>query len=269
MGVGPPDSREPKVAIVIDHRRSQVPHFPLYVSELHPNSRKRPGMKFRSSTRWFSEELSTRKVRQIPFIDKSGKFSTSTLYFWRSYPEQVFLSVTATIYSRILTLLQKRFGRVSRRIRDSLVKISTVYAINKDDYVIDRFLGMARPGTPVKSISNFAHYCAIQLDDDKRFVYSQALRRADWLKFQAHGPGDKSSKYMCHRTHLENLLDWSDEQNTNLGLYDSEKLVNFWESCIPVVRFERASHSVTPSLGTPPIESELLTVDDFFEDDLW
>jgi len=227
-------------------------------------------MEFRSSTRWFSEELSVRKVRQIPFISKSGKFSASTLYFWRSYPEQVFLSVVSTVYSRILAILHKRFKRVSRRLRDSIVKVSTVYTINKDDYIIDRFLGMARPGTPMKHVSNFAHYCAIQLDDDKQFVYSQALRRADWLKFQAHGPGDKSSKYMCHSTHLRNLLGGLNEQ-PNLGKYDSEKLVCFWESHRPCSSLDGASHqgSMSPGLDLPSFGSELLTVDDFFEDDMW
>jgi hypothetical protein len=228
-------------------------------------------MKFRSSTRWFSQDLSFRKVFQIPFISRSGKFSVNTLYFWRAYPEQVFMSIVSTIFCRILAILRKRFKRVNRRLSDAIIKVATVYAINKDDYIIDRFLGMARPGTPKKLISNFAHFCAIQLDDDKRFVYSQALRRADWLKFQAHGPGDKSSKHMCHSTHLRNLLDGSDGQPSNLGRYDKLKLMNFWESDRPVVSFDDEAHSLVTleSSGSYRGQSELLTVDDFFEDDLW
>lgn len=120
--------------------------------------------------------------------------------------------MVSTVYSRILKILIKRFKYVSRRIRDATIKVATIYIINKDDYVIDRFLGLSRPGTPTKSISNFAHFCAVQLDEDKRFVYSQALSRANWLKLQARGPGDKSIKHMCHSTHLGNLLNGLDEQ---------------------------------------------------------
>jgi len=172
-------------------------------------------MLYRSSTRWFPQSSSVRRVIPVPFVSKSGKFSVNTLYLWRAYPEQVIMSVISTVYSRILAILTSRFERVGRSLRDACIKVATVYTINKDDYVIDRFLGISRKGIPIKSIRNFAHYCAIQLDDDKRFVYSQALRRADWLKFQVNRPGDKSSKYMCHSSHLRNLLDGKDEQRVN------------------------------------------------------
>lgn len=172
-------------------------------------------MEFRTSTRWFSQDSSVRRVFAIPFVSKSGKLTVNTLYYWRAYPEQVYLSMVSTIYSRMLKILIKRYKRVSRRHRDACIKVAAAYAINKDDYIVDRFLGMSHRGTPIGSISNFAHYCAIQLDDDKRFVYSQALRRADWLKFQVSRPGDKSSKHMCHSTHLRGLLDGLDEQLIN------------------------------------------------------
>jgi len=203
----------------------------MYVRDLHPHPAKWPGMEYRSSLRWFKEDLPSREVFQIPFVSKSGKFSANTLYFWRAFPEQVFMSMTSTVYQRILKMLLKRFGHVNRRYRDAIIKVSTVYVIMKNDYIIDRFLGMARKGTPIKAISNFAHYCAIQLDDDKRFVYSQALRRADWLKFQAFGPGDKSSKYRCHSTHLRNLLDGRDEPTDNkLRHLEFKKSMDFWSS---------------------------------------
>jgi hypothetical protein len=170
-------------------------------------------MEFRTSTRWFSCESSVRRVHAIPFVSKSGKLSINTLYFWRAYPEQVLFSMISTIYQRILKILIKRFDYVSRRLRDACIKVSTIYAITKDDYIIDRFLGISKKWIPIKLISNLAHYFAFQLDDDKRFVYSQALKRADWLKYQVSRLGDKSSKHMCHQTHLRNLLDESEEQS--------------------------------------------------------
>jgi len=256
--------------VLVNSVPSSEPYKIPYVSELHPHPRKRPGMEFRTSTRWFSQELSVRKVFQIPFISRSGKISVNTLFFWRSYPEQVYMSVVATVYRRILAILLKRFKIVGRRLRDACIKVSAVYVINKDDYIIDRFLGMSRPGTPIKHIGNFAHYCAIQLDDDKRFVYSQALRRADWLKFQAHGPGDKSSKHMCHRTHLRGLLDGLDGQ-AFLRRFDREKLINFWISERPPKQFRDLAHTRSNSWCSEQslFQSEPLTVEDFLRDDLW
>jgi len=224
------EPRSSQTTTVIDNSGLGAPFFPLYVRDLNPHPAKWPGMEFRSSTRWFSETSSKREVFQVPFVSKSGKFSASTLYFWRAYPEQVFMSVLSTVYQRILKIMLKRFSHVNRRYRDACIKVSAVYMILKNDYIIDRFLGMARPGTPIKVVSNFAHYCAIQLDEDERFVYSQALHRANWLKFQAHGPGDKSSKHRCHRTHLRNLLDGLDEPNL-IGKYEGfKKSVDFWKS---------------------------------------
>jgi len=225
-------------------------------------------MKFKTSLRWFSEHLSKREVFQIPFVSRSGKLSINTLYFWRAYPEQVFISVLSTVHSRILAIMHKRFSmRVSRRLRDAIIKVAAVYTINKDDYIIDRFLGMARPGTPIKYISNFAHFCAFQLDEDKRFVYSQALARANWLKYQAKGPGDKSRKQMCHPTHLRNLLDGLDEQFIRSGPSIFKKYTNFWKTDRPVV--PPLSHSLNVSLGGDGMLSEPLDINDSLSDGSW
>lgn len=223
-------------------------------------------MEYRTSTRWFHEDLSFRKVFAIPFVSKSGKLSINTLYFWRAYPEQVLLSMISTVYSRILKILIKRFDYVGRRLRDACIKVSAVYMINKDDYVIDRFLGMARKGTPIKHVSNFAHYCAIQLDEDKRFVYSQALYRADWLKFQVSRPGDKSSKHLCHPTHLRGILsEVQDKQPKEHGQLFS-KFCNFFTT-ERGVSYEERAHSLGSLEFSSFISEPLYDIDGFSEDD--
>jgi hypothetical protein len=253
--------------VIIDHRESDTPHFPMYVRSVHPNHGICPGMEYRSSLRWFPVDSSKRSVYQIPFISKSGKFSASTLCFWRAYPEQVIMSIISTVYQRLLKILLKRFTYVDRGYRDCLIKISAIYTINKNDFVLDRFLGMARKGTPKRSVRNFVHYCAIQLDDDKRFVYSQALRRADWLKFQAKGPGDKSSKHCCHQTHLTNLGAFED---THYSLYSSfHNLTRFWESEHFSITFGSAAHLLGDLELEPFVTENTQAVNDFLRDDLW
>jgi len=203
----------------------------------------------------------------VPFVSKSGKLSANTLYLWRAYPEQVFLSMVSTVYSRILKILIKRFKYVSRRLRDACIKVSTVYMINKDDFIIDRFLGMARKGTPIKAISNFAHFCAIQLDDDKRFVYSQALTRADWLKFQVSRPGDKSSKHMCHSSHLKSLLGDRFGQNIS-SAWLREKSCDFFTTERAGLDEEEA-HSLGSSEFSSLLSEPQHSYDGFSEDDYW
>jgi hypothetical protein len=84
------------------------------------------------------------------------------------------------------------------------MKISITYTITKDNWIIDRFLAIQKNN--VKAANHFAHFCVFHLDEDKRFVYSQAWQQAHWLKFQAFGPSDKSSKRVSEGTHLRNLF---------------------------------------------------------------
>jgi len=183
-----------------------VPYVFPFVNELHPNPAIRPGMEYRSSLSWFNKELSLRKFRAIPFVSKSGKFSLHTLCVWKSYPEQVLLSLISTVYSRILKILVKRFKIVSKRVMNIAFKTSIIYTITRDNWIIDRFLGMARHGgTPIKKIESFIHFCVYELDANKRFVYSQAYFQANWLKFQVFRPCDKSNKEVRVGTHLRNL----------------------------------------------------------------
>jgi hypothetical protein len=178
--------------------------FP-FVKELNPNPVNRPGMDYRSSLSWFNPELSVRKYRAIPFVSQSGKLSIHTLCVWKSYPEQVIMSLVSTIYSRISKILRKRNHKVGRRLLNSAFKCSIVYAITRNNWLIDRFLGMSLR-TPIKKVEAFIHYCVCALDENKRFVYSQAYSQANWLKFQVFRPCDKSRKEVWSGSHLRNLF---------------------------------------------------------------
>jgi hypothetical protein len=193
--------------------------------DLHPTFQQRPGMQYRTSTRWFDSGSSVRKTHHIPYVSISGKFSIHTLYIWKAFPEQVLFSMISTVYSRLLRISLKRNIKLTRRHRNDLVKVATVYTITKDDWVIDRFLGICKES--VKKATGFVHFCVFNLDDDKRFVYSQAWQHAHWLKFQAYGPSDKSSKRINGGTHLRNFCEASDLYMWKTVSF--KELVNFWE----------------------------------------
>jgi hypothetical protein len=179
--------------------------FP-FVKSLHPTPIQFPGMEFRTSLGWFDASCSRKKFQSIPFISFSGKFSIHTLGVWKAYPQQVIFSLISTVYFRLLRILRKRFGfRLGRRIMNAAFKIAVVYTITRDNWIIDRFLGMARKGTPIKVVENHIHFCVSELDENKRFVYSQAYYQANWLKFQVFRPRDKSSDKVEIGSHLRNL----------------------------------------------------------------
>lgn len=163
-------------------------------------------MECRSSISWFDPSSSQRKYRSVPFVSRSGKFSLHTLCVWRCYPEQLLASLSSTVYSRLLSVLRKRFGFALRsRLMNCAFKTAVTYTLTRHNWIIDRFLGMSRKGVPIKHIENHVHFCVSELDENKRFVYSQAYFQANWLKFQVFRPRDKSRDESRVGTHLRNL----------------------------------------------------------------
>jgi len=163
-------------------------------------------MEYRSSVGWFETSSSQKKFRAVPFVSKSGKFSIHTLYVWKCYPEQLIFSLVSTVYFRLLRILRKRFGLgLHRRLMNCAFKVATMYSVSRHNWIIDRFLGMSRKGTSIRAIENHVHYCICELDENKRFVYSQAYFQANWLKFQVFRPRDKSRDGAYIGSHLRNL----------------------------------------------------------------
>jgi hypothetical protein len=256
--VSPPKVRgEPKYTRIISTCESAEPHKVGFIRDKHPSPHKWPGMEYRSSLSWFDNETSVRKFHSIPFVSKSGKFSIHTLYLWKAYPEQVIFSLVSTVYRRLLSIHWKRFSYANRRDLNNLLKISVLYVLTRDNWVIDRFLGMDRKGQTKKSITNFIHFFVSQLDEDKRFVYSQAYKQANWLKFQVKRPSDKSRDISNCGAHLRNnFKDVHNASNKDASMA-FQISVDLWRVHRCLSMSQEESHYSMSSLVSPEDLSEL------------
>jgi len=222
-----------------------TPHSISFVKTLHPVVR--PGVECRSSVGWFDSSLSRRRFQAVPFVCKSGKLSLHTLFVWKAYPEQVIFSLISTVYFRLLSILRKRFGfNLRSRLMNCAFKISIAYVLTRHNWLIDRFLGMSRKGSSIKTIEKHVHFCVCELDENKRFVYSQAYFQANWLKFQVFRPRDKSSEKVRIGTHLKNLgfEDRSLLDDNDRIAYAFNRLSNLWEVDAYLPSYAGAHHSV-------------------------
>jgi hypothetical protein len=247
--------------------------FPI-VKELNPNPANRPGMEFRSSLSWFCPEISVRKYRNVPFITKSGKLSAHTLCVWRCYSEQLIMSLISTVNSRLLQILKKRFkSKLSRRWMNVSFKTSIVYILTRDNWVIDRFLGMAHPRgkASIKLAENHITYCVCELDENKRFVYSQAYFQANWLKFQVFRPRDKSSEKVNVGSHLRSLgiLDVA-QLDDNIKISNTFQIsYNLWDMDVTFrsnsgAHYSRSLESLSVASETPYFDRD---PEDFLSED--
>jgi hypothetical protein len=172
------------------------------------------------------------------------------LYMWKCFPEQVLFSLISTVFKRILKILRKR-KCVTKRTSNAAFKVSSVYVITRTD-ILDRFLGMCRKGTPIKVVESFVCKCVYELDENKRFVYSQAFYNANWLKSLVHRPRDKSRNLVDCGSHLRNLgfLDMARRYDDEKASHAFQRSSNLWEVCKPSGKFTyiqpfRASGSVS------------------------
>jgi len=151
-------------------------------------------MNIRSSCRWFRGSGSKRAPYPVPFVTLSGKFSLSTLCFWNAYPEQIFASLSSTVYSRLTRIVGRRHGfKYMRKCRDLLIKVSSLYTIMHNDWIIDRFLGILRSRSH-RNAYKLLTVLVGTLGENKRFVYDQACLQASWLEYRARRVRDKPSK---------------------------------------------------------------------------
>jgi len=233
-------------------------------------------MEFRSSLSWFNPQLSLKKFRAIPFVGKSGKFSIHTLCVWKSYPEQVIFSLISTVHRRVLKILMKRHVTVSKRLLNACFKMSILYCITRNNWIIDRFLGMTRAkrGAPIKKVESLIHVCVCALDANKRFVYSQAYFQANWLKFQVFRPSDKSGEKVQVGTHLRNLgfYDVSSLHDNRLLSESFQRSSDLWQ-IHDIVSGDTGAHflgsSESASLLSEPIEFNGSLEEDQSSDEDW
>jgi hypothetical protein len=252
----PCKARSPTGHISTDE--SGTPYQFPFVRNLHPNPATVPGMEFRSSLSWFTPNLSHKRFRAVPFVTRSGKFSLHTHSVWKCFPEQFIFSLISTVYSRLLAILRKRKNS-SRRLLNCAFKVSVCYVLTRNNQVIDRFLGISNPRVmrTVRSVENLVHFFVSELDENKRFVYSQAYFQANWLKFQVFRPSDKSRDEVKIGSHLTHLgLD-------RPSLCDDSKLsATFHLSCdmwtVTAISFVRKRARKQVCLGLSSFSSELL-----------
>jgi len=159
------------------------PFIPYKVRTAHPGSI--PGMKVRSSTRWFDVAHSKRMHTPVPFVTSSGKFSGSTLCFWTAYPEQIVGSLTATVFGRIQRVVANRHGwKFARRCRETTFKVAAYYSVTHDDGFLDRVLGIFKKKKR-RAVHNLYTYALNTMGDNIRFVINQVCLQSSWLCFRS------------------------------------------------------------------------------------
>lgn len=165
-----------------------VPFIPYHVRESHP--RYLPGLYPRTSTRWFESEGFQQSFTPIPFVHVSGKMSASTVCFWTAYPQQIVATLTATVYQRLLRLIERRHGyRYVRGCRETIFKAATYYSVTRDDWFVDRFLGIFKRRN--RRAAHGLYTCALSnLDENFRFVISQICQQISWLSFRSRAVVD-------------------------------------------------------------------------------
>jgi len=199
----PPSQQRSRVETRISHSFGRcsgaVPYVPVHVRDSHP--RYLPGLYPRTSVRWFEQERFQQSFTPIPFVHSSGKFSASTVCFWTAYPQQIVATLTATVYQRLLRLVRRRHGeKYSRSCRETCFKAAAYYTITRDDWFVDRFLGIFRRRNR-RSAHGLFTLVFSNLGENYRFVINQVFKQASWLSFRSRAVinsqyerRDKSSK---------------------------------------------------------------------------
>lgn len=113
--------------------------------------------------------------------------------------------------------------------------------------------------TPIKKVESYICKCVYELDENKRFVYSQAFYNANWLKSLANGPRDKSRKEVDCGTHLRNLgfLDWSHKYDDVRASDSFNRSIDLWEIQKPSYELISETHQRAgsgPEIGLSDLE---------------
>lgn len=148
-----------------------------------------------TSNRWLRSLKGPSPAVDLPYIDKVGKYTGTTLYRASISPQGFISTVVSTIYRRMRRYIA-RFNPIHQcNINQSLLlKCAGYYAISKNNYFMDRILVLFKNVKDnQKSIKKILHRFCHKLDDNKWFVYGHVCLQTQWLTFRARKPRDKSS----------------------------------------------------------------------------
>lgn len=191
--VGPAGGKGPRfVPVCVLHTGSDGTHYKVRdIEQRHPPAMKAIAVR---SGNWVECLRTPSAFFHIPLIDRLGRFTGFNVYRWDCNPSSVISTVISTICSRIRAYSHRhnKFKTVLRFL-PQLLRASTVYALTRNSYFWDRVLFVARDlATRGHLLHKISLYYLAKLDENKRFVYSQASYQAYWLLFRAKRPRDKS-----------------------------------------------------------------------------
>jgi hypothetical protein len=157
-----------------------------------PHPRRLPGVKIRSSNRWCGAKL-FKSVWDLPYINKLGQFTGTTIYRWTCNSSAYITTVVSTIANRLFQYcLRHNKMRVVERNKERIVRCAYLYALTKNDYLWDRILFFSRNlELRGKLIHTICLKFLTKTNDHIRFVYSQVSLQTNWLLFRAERPRDK------------------------------------------------------------------------------
>jgi len=170
-----------------------------------------PGFWYRNSSSWTGVRNEKSRLYNLPCITNLGFISNCTVYKWNCKPSQIVATLVSTVYHRLMKLMKRRHKHKAFKLSHQVLRCAVYYVFTKNDYFLNRVLGITRV-TPWKSKSRLRKLLSLveaKLDENTRFVLRQVCFQADWLKFRAERPRDKSNiRFVpsCYRD-LSNKID--------------------------------------------------------------
>lgn len=136
--------------------------------------------------KWLGVKEDFDKPFDIPFIDSRGKFTGCTLYKACLNSQSFLATVISTISSRLNGWTRSHGSKIKFKSRkylgDLLARSSTIYALTKNSYMMDRLLVLFKDfERHKKAIAGLIAHFASKLDANKGFIYNQACSHAHWL----------------------------------------------------------------------------------------
>lgn len=135
--------------------------------------------KLKRSRKWIANIKEETYLYGIPFVDHEGVITCRILYYTRMTPSQFLISLTSTVYYRLMT----RFNLTKRRIKHQyevvLFRIASYYAYSLDKYLFDR---VTKTLFKSFSLSRRLSFVCFTRTVNFRFYYIQALQTASWIK---------------------------------------------------------------------------------------